>query len=1083
MTLAIDIRASLDLSGVVGSARAGLLDHLGGDPVLRALVDGDATALISGDLGSILDALGSGDLSTAETLFAPLGRALQSLLGELNLGPLGELGALTDAIDLVRSLAERIAALVSSDIDPLSLGAELGGSLNDVVSLVLDRLDLPRQLAPVADLRAAISAIDGLIVSDDPAVLVEALAPVLLPVPVPSLRLLADHLDLFDERLGRLPVHADLTAALDGWSVALDTLAEATVPGPALAAVASARARVQAALDAGIAATAAAFDGLGCGRWTAELRRMLGTLPSIPSVSIDRITATFAADIDEVRVRLAATTSDAVAAGLNRIRTEAEALLDATIGVVPDALDEAEARLAQLLSRLPTATFRAQLQSAVNDLVDRIDSLGIDAVPRAIDEALRHVRDVIEGDVVGGVQAAAAEVVGRVEEAIATVEDLLGDVDAALSEAVDGVSTVLIRIRDALAGFRTEVEAVATLRAEIDLSGGAQRTVENVDQLAAAVAELLGGGALPDALRPVLDQAAGALEGLDLSGMIAEPASSAIAELDVQVPAELEDLLADTAALLRDATPLNVIAELDGPILEVAGALERFDPASLLSGLSSALDQAAAAVTALDPRPHVGPLQQPFDAVLEQLDRLDPSRLLAPLAAGFDQLLGVFGNLNAEAVGDRVLAGVEAAGAPMQEAFATAARRIGTESTPPPAGTATAPDPPLAPTPAADRPPPPFMPGDGIRALGVVLDRIRIALEPLDDAVLVPAFRELHRLTAGLAERAVPETVTARLGAAVDATLPVLRLDVRVPAAARLRLSWDRAAARHQLDVTTSPVTLFSTRQPAVADLNARAKGCIADVGAAGASLSAFVGSIRAAIPRALATEPDGRGPIAAFLAQLDPEPIAAALDALAVEAMTLIFDAAASVEPLLDSLRAELEARLAELGPDRIIERATRLLLLLRAEIDRLNPREIALAIRPVFFAVRNRIAAWSPAALTEGVAATLDAIGAAIRALDPAELLGDLSSLDGLAARVAALAPGRRLRPLADRLGEVGAELAAIDLEATVEIITGAAADVVLELGEAVDIVLAGLAELLRTLGSSATLSVSIQAEVSVR
>ncbi|MFC0533301.1 hypothetical protein [Phytohabitans kaempferiae] len=1094
MSLAVDVRTSLDLSTPVGEARGALVLHLETDAVLRALLAGDAATVATGDLGAALSGLASGALASPETLLAPLEQALRRLAGELDLGPLGQLGDLLDTLATAGRIAERLVALASPQIAPLDLGrvsadggglgALTGGSLGDVVNLVLDHVELPSRLAPVEQLRSAVAAIDGLALTGDATAVLGALGPLLVPLPLPALRQLRAHFDLLDARLDRLPDQAPLALALDRWAVALDAVAALDVPdAPALAALAVARTSATTALDAAVAAAGQGLDALGCGTWTAELRRQLDLLPPIPSVRLDALTRDLATEIGRVRGLVAAAGDAAILAGVGRFSAQAHAFVEGSLGGIPALLDAVEARAAEVLSHLPTRVFRAQLVQAVDDLVDRIDGLGIDAVPRAVEGAVADLRAVVEGDVVGRVQAAVGSVIGEVQEAVETLEGLLGEVTTRLDTAVGEVTPVLARVQAALTGFQGEIDEVVRLRAEIDLTGAAQRSVDAVTELTDAVTELLGGGLVPDALRPVLEQAAGALEGLDLSGMIAAPAAEAVAELQVELPEEVAELLTDVAALLRDAIPTALVAELDAPVLQVSQALAEFDPTALLTGLSGTIDEAARTVESLDPRPYVAPAEEIFREVLSQLDRLDPTRLLAPVAGVYDQLLGVLEGVDLQGVGDRLLAGFEAAGAPLQEVVSTAARRLGTESRTPPAGGTPPPALPPEPAPPADRPAPLFRPGDGIRALGAVLDRVRVALQPLDDAVLVPAFRELHALTSGLAARVVPEDLDRRVRAATGAALAPLRFDAALPSALRLRLAWDRAAARHDLDVAMSPAVAFQARTPAVDALAARAAACAADLAAVGGALSAFCAGVRGAVPGALAGEVTGRGPIDAFLAQLDPEPVAAALDALAQEAAQRLLAVGEALAEALDGLRADVEARLRELGPAAIMERLARLILLLRQELDRMHPAEIARDLRPVFLAVRSRIEAWSPVALAGRVAEVLGVVASAMRALDPAALLGDLSDLDGLAERVAALAPGRLLGPLAEQLGELGEQLAALDVEASVRVITEAAADVLVDLGAAVEVVLAALADLLRSLGSDANLSVSVDVEVSVR
>ena len=233
MSLAVDVRASLDLSTPVGEAKGALLAHLDADEVLNALLSGDAAGLATGDLGTALSDLGTGLLADPAALLAPLEAALRQVAGELDLGPLGKLGDLLDTLDAVGRLAGRVIALTGPGISPLDLGSAsaggsfgltgmplpsiTGGSFGDVVNLVLDSVDLPNRLAPVAQLRAAVAGIDGLVTTGDATAVLEAVAPILIPLPLPALRQLRAHFDLLDARLGRIPSPGALLASRVAW--------------------------------------------------------------------------------------------------------------------------------------------------------------------------------------------------------------------------------------------------------------------------------------------------------------------------------------------------------------------------------------------------------------------------------------------------------------------------------------------------------------------------------------------------------------------------------------------------------------------------------------------------------------------------------------------------------------------------------------------------------------------------------------------------------------------------------------------------------------------------------------------------
>ena len=123
----------------------------------------------------------------------------------------------------------------------------------------------------------------------------------------------------------------------------------------------------------------------------------------------------------------------------------------------------------ELLAQLPTRAFRALLVQSVDELIDRIEGLGIDAVPLAVEDAVARLRAIVQGDVVDRVQTAVGAVVADVRGAIDRLEGLLDDVTAALDTAVDAVTPVLSRVQQAVAGFTAELDAVVELRDGLDL--------------------------------------------------------------------------------------------------------------------------------------------------------------------------------------------------------------------------------------------------------------------------------------------------------------------------------------------------------------------------------------------------------------------------------------------------------------------------------------------------------------------------------------------------------------------------------------------------------------------------------------
>jgi hypothetical protein len=223
-------------------------------------------------------------------------------------------------------------------------------------------------------------------------------------------------------------------------------------------------------------------------------------------------------------------------------------------------------------------------------------------------------------------------------------------------------------------------------------------------------------------------------------------------------------------------------------------------------------------------------------------------------------------------------------------------------------------------------------------------------------------------------------------------------------------------------------------------------------------------------------------GDLDAFLAALDPEPIAAEFDAFAAAALA---QAALLIPQMADELRAavqKFQAIAQELNP---AAQAHKFLVVFEAiyeELQVLNPRWLAAELGEVHTAIRKTVEAYDPTIFAEEVYEIITTVAASLRALDPATLLGDLSFLDDTLNQVTDAMPSNALAGVGDSLATVGAQLAELDpvgLLVTLESLGPEVIDAFEAAVEAIRREIVALLEAIRYASGSVSVSVSVTAE----
>lgn len=1088
MTLLDDIRA-IDLSSIV-DAKLSVRAAVDTDQLRALVADGPARQVL-GDLGAALAGATEG-LGDPAALLGPLVEGLGRVPGLLGLDGL----PVADYLGAVQQGAEILALVVgglSGDLS--SLAPTSGTSLGDV----LERAGGPvgelasQAIATLGRYRALIDTVEAGVPSD-PAALADLALDILLPFPRAALGQVRGQLDA---ALGGLAsvgtsVPSVTTTGLVAALVEVRARAEAA-DGPGVQAALARLARLGdeavASLAGGLRTAAQAVGALRLDVTLPAMAKVSGALRAVERGALEEL-ADWRARIAEVRSIVGSIDPAAGMALAGQVLDLAEGEARRILGGGVDTqLERLKAWLRGLLREIPLRDLRARLTSAILGAAQAVTGADLDRVATAIRERIAGLSDLLAGADLGELVGAATEQVeAAVRDALDQVEAALGTITGQVNALAGQAQAVLERAVGGLEAFKVIVDEVTTSLDPSAIDRATQQAVAALTALREQVETVVSAAPLPDQLRPVIDQLVGAVSSFDLEAVVGDPLRDALAQVQLpgSVGATVTAGLESVAGAVSALVPTQLVAELGAELDHVLAAVGDLDLAPLTAGLSGVIDEAASFLEGVDVVGAVAPASEAFAQVLAAVDRAHPRRLLAPAIEAYDRVLGNLpvpdgGTIARRAAQVTAVAGeatARIATQPLQKAAPSGA------SLAPARGAAVA-GPGDAPPGGVAPPPVGMRPGDIVRMVGFLPAALRDGLASLGAGPAGATLAAVDRLCAGLAAdlrrlgAAVVE-VGATVEAALDAALsPVAAAQVDAQLALRARFLVPGVT----IDVDAS-VLLVASVGPAA--LRARLGAELGLVrGRAGEATGALAGSIAADL-QAAADTLDGcllarlGGDLDGLLAALDPEPIAAELDALvaAVVDTTPGLLAAAQAEVLVVERR--VRSMVAELNPGAQAQKLLGIFDVLREELDLLNPARLADELGEVHAALRSAIAAYDPAVLATEVDHLVDTAAASLRALDPAALLPDLSGIQTQLERLPDLLPVRAMEGVGTALEEVGRQLTEVDVDGLLATLNGLApalSDALIGTAlPALKAEITALLESIRFASSSASASVSV-------
>jgi|GEM_PF-459261 len=1111
MSLLEDLQ-NIDLSAIV-EARGTLSVTVSSDDV-QGLIDSGAAQAALGQIGTLIGQLEEA-IENPEVLLEPLINTLLELLDDISIDGV----SLEPYVDAVKEGIKIIGDLLEGfDGRTGRIGAPMGISFSSAFEQATSALGSQRFVS-LEDSDGFIGLIEQVEngVSRDPFQFAQLAVEALVPFPIDDINVLRENVDVAIQSCSSLSLPESPTAALVEALNAVATLAAGNDTAALEAALRDLE-RVHAETVQSIQGHIQAFIGQVN---ELPLVRVLDRLSSA-SLSIQTKDLGFLEFLErwrlfivDIRNQFDNRNFEEVIEGLEDGMDIVEAIArDRMLGAMDEAYARLESWVRNLLRQLGLRKLRAEISDFFLSVANKIREADIGRFAREAQDLLNEIEQVVSSPtLIADIQANLGDVFSQIDNVVGTFETqlttIIDTIENTLLTAAEEINRVLGEAVAAIQAFKTALEQVQSTIDNLGIEAAGDDIISTLTELRSTAEDLLSIAPLPDSLRPVIEQLIAQIEGIDLDAVILEPVESAAAQIQIPDSAAdfLEDVLESVSEVLSNLIPEQLIEEISAEMNQAIETLLSFDPTTLLSEVTSFLTDAAEFIRQLDPNPLPDSITAPFDTVLQGLDQLHPVRLMAPVIEAYESALGSISLTEPEALAEGLSglfnSALESAGSAMmgqassvvpgadtaaQEAVPQTATQGTSSSTPAnaPASTPSS----FAPTnidqdengiPYIDR----FKPGDIVRMIfGYVPSKIREALESVEESAAGEMLESLDALCGGLARdiRSISGELRT-MGTLVDTWLE----ENLVPlgqANLQARLAVNAHVSTNGFDVqAAATIVARSDSAPIRSSLNAI---CTESKQATTQSINLLSGSLAgrleqtAGILEGCLVGQLGTN-LEAILDALDPEPIAAEMDAL----IASVVDAASSTIELSGEVLRSLADRvldlMRELNPANQAVRLLGILDVLREELDLLNPRLLANELGEIHAAIRQSIAVYDPDIFAKEIGDVVQGLATTIEGLDPTALLGNLDIFDTLRTRLEALDPAALLGGIGDSISAVGAELMELDPRGVLDSLNGLAPRIAEVFGEIVLAIQQEIIALLRAIQYASGVEASVSVEVS--
>ncbi|MGB5156360.1 hypothetical protein [Desulfobacterium sp. N47] len=1075
MSLLDDLK-SLDLSAIL-SARESISLSINSEDLQRIVERGAADAALS-TLGELLNQLKE-EFDSPEKLLLPLIESVGSIGDTIDTDslPIGEY------LEAIQSGAQIIATLVEGvGDDPAKLGKVLGLSLGDMLQTASSVMNVQRFVHPdLPRFKQIIEIVDTGHISD-PQQIAELALEILNPFPIESLSSIRSCVS------GVLDGIADIslpTGRTDGLILALNGVTTAAASGnvtqltAALVQLETVKAQTITSLNNDLMQVAERVGQLRIDQITDTVSGVSNVFNRAETGVLEQF-ASWQEQMEKIRLYIENMPPEIIGEFLTQlIETLEEYIRIYLVDPVEKQITKLENWIRGLLSDLHLREYRNILRDFLFSIAKAIRDANLDGPVKMVKSLLESIQEkldpeAITADIQAALQGVEETIGGVLDNITGFLQTIGGEINALSSQAVEYLEKAV----EAISQFKSVIDFATSAIDQLGIEEAADQVQSALADLRESAEALLTVLPLPDSMKPLIDQLVSSIEDINFDAVF-EPLAKTAEKMKIpeEVEATINESLKTVSDLLTNLIPDELITSLENEINEALDTLRNFDLSSLLGGLDNLVEEAAQFVGTLDPRPAVENIRGPYQAVLDAVDYVAPARLMAPLIEAYDSLLGSIPlpspeNTVRNAAGAINEVGQQAAQAvtgPIAEMVPGASVQAGSgESTP-------------AEPPAESE----MRPGDIIRLFGYLPNKLREILNDLEEGVAGDVIAYIDNLCGGLARD------IRRLSSALweidrqvyqwmeDLLRPLAKAQLSAQAAISVNIS------AGEIDINTSlravalagPASMRRKLGASRALLTNAVKGeAKTAAGIMGSHLERIARSIEKTNLATLCNDLDG------FLAALDPEPLAAELDALITTVMQKTPQFLEASEDALKDFMNRFSKLVQTFNPGMLAQRFLRVTSVLKEEIDILNPRRLAAELGEIHSAIKQTIIAYDPAVLAEEIWETISALSSALEALKPSELLSGLSPIGPeFFDKIENAIPVKALKDIDRSLDDIGAQLKTLDPSQLIESVNELGPRVVAEFERGIQIIRAEILALLNAIryasgSGSAQVSVSV-------